>query len=163
VPAPARKQLHQISARKKDLQGPVRSLLPRCRTYLTTQTHQDGLFVCMKCFNGFCSDHIKAHDSAHSHPLYVRIQSVKKAGEEKKEITKLAVGVKGGAVGERPSWKPKLSPSSILTRRSKNKRWQSGNSKSIPASTRSLFSRKSITKVSSTVASANCRPTSGCV
>jgi ubiquitin carboxyl-terminal hydrolase 5/13 len=54
----------------------------------------------MKCFNGFCSDHIKAHDSAHSHPLYVRIQSVKKAGEEKKEITKLAVGVKGGAVGE---------------------------------------------------------------
>ena len=78
----------------------MRPMFPLTSTYPITQNHPDGLLVCMKCFNGFCIDHVKAHDTQHNHPLYVKIQNILKPGEEKKEITKLAIGVKGGAVGD---------------------------------------------------------------
>jgi uncharacterized UBP type Zn finger protein len=40
---------------------------------LLMQSHPEGLFVCLKCFNGFCSEHLHSHDATHNHPLYLRI------------------------------------------------------------------------------------------
>jgi ubiquitin carboxyl-terminal hydrolase 5/13 len=78
----------------------VRPLLQRRSNSALKQTHPEGLFVCMKCFNAFCCEHTGAHAAQHSHPLYLRVLSTPKAAEQQLEITKLAIGVEGGAVGE---------------------------------------------------------------
>ena len=79
----------------------MRALLQGTSNYHIIQTHPEGLFVCLKCFNGFCCEHISAHTQQHKHPLFLRITSTPRAAaEEKIEITKLAIGVEGGALGE---------------------------------------------------------------
>lgn len=35
------------------------------------QHKPEGLYICMKCFNGFCPSHMEQHIHYHSHILYV--------------------------------------------------------------------------------------------
>jgi len=62
-----------------------------------------GLNVCLTCLQGFCDSNGNSHTQEHfqntSHPLYVHIKSTaqEQSSEDQKEITKLAIGVEGGA------------------------------------------------------------------
>lgn len=53
----------------------------------------------MVCFNGFCPEDRDKHSQDHKHPLYINIVMIEKKSEEKVEITKLAIGKEGGALG----------------------------------------------------------------
>ena len=53
----------------------------------------------MKCFNGFCPEDRDRHTKDHKHPLFINIIMTEKNVEEKVEITKLAIGKEGGALG----------------------------------------------------------------
>ena len=52
----------------------------------------------MKCFNGYCPEHRDDHILRHKHPLFINYIMTLKHQEEKQEITKLAIGVEGGAL-----------------------------------------------------------------
>ena len=66
---------------------------------ILNQSSENGLFVCMKCFNGFCPAHRDEHTKDHNHNVFTNILMNLKNAEQKYEITKLAIGVQGGAVG----------------------------------------------------------------
>lgn len=58
--------------------------------------------MCLTCFNSFCpQDHLKEHMAKRpTHCLFMRIEMFEKAAPEGgHEITKLAIGVEGGALG----------------------------------------------------------------
>lgn len=75
----------------------MRALLSRTSNHPSKQSHPEGLFVCLKCFNGFCSHHLAAHDATHSHPLYLKITAQLRPKQKQENITKLGIGVEGGA------------------------------------------------------------------
>ncbi len=53
----------------------------------------------MKCFNGFCPSHRDEHAKEHNHPLYTNIVMTLKDKQDNVQITKLAIGKEGGALG----------------------------------------------------------------
>lgn len=53
----------------------------------------------MKCFNGFCPCHRDAHTKDHGHAVFTNVVMTLKNQDQKFEITKLAIGKEGGAIG----------------------------------------------------------------
>jgi ubiquitin carboxyl-terminal hydrolase 5/13 len=45
-----------------------------CGYCFNTNEHHEGVFVCMKCFQGFCGAHVKKHEAVTNHPLYMRVK-----------------------------------------------------------------------------------------
>jgi len=60
-----------------------------------------GINVCLRCLQGFCSDlgHSRHHYEQSNHPLALNIRKIpiEPEADESKKITKLAIGVEGGA------------------------------------------------------------------
>ena len=53
-----------------------------CVYCCNTNAHHEGIFVCMKCFQGVCGAHLQKHVDATQHPLYVLVY--KEAPTQKK-------------------------------------------------------------------------------
>jgi ubiquitin carboxyl-terminal hydrolase 5/13 len=63
---------------------------------------KSGILLCLTCFNAFCpAEHLKEHVSAKpTHCLFLRIEMLEKPTPEQGiEITKVGIGIEGGAVG----------------------------------------------------------------
>jgi len=72
-----------------------------CTKCFITPKSEDGLDVCLTCFNGSCTTngHTQSHHLLNQHPIVMNIKMVKKQlpPGEMKEITRLAIGIEGGA------------------------------------------------------------------
>lgn len=55
-----------------------------------------GNNVCLECFWGFCSEHLRNHVETTNHSIIMNIMRIEDI-EHKEKITKLAIGVEGGA------------------------------------------------------------------
>lgn len=72
-----------------------------------------GLNVCLKCFDGCCytrdDNHTKLHITKKNHNIYMNLKEIKIEKKEKEvKITKLAVGVPGGAEIEKDEYEQKI-------------------------------------------------------
>ena len=84
-----------------------------CTRCFLTPKNEHGLNVCLSCYQGSCAapgeqhDHTNVHHKLKEHPIYLNIKMVPKAaveGEEKQEITKLAIGKPGGVDAEQDKY-----------------------------------------------------------
>ena len=62
---------------------------------------EKGVDLCLTCLQGFCekNNHTQEHFNKTNHPVYLNIKATPKAKEfqESQQITRLAIGVEGGA------------------------------------------------------------------
>lgn len=71
-----------------------------CTQCFASWNDREGINVCLTCFNGGCRDHAAIHHQRSGHSLSVRIFRFKKplpADQPEPQITKVAIGVEGGA------------------------------------------------------------------
>jgi ubiquitin carboxyl-terminal hydrolase 5/13 len=78
-----------------------------CMRCFANPEGEEGLNVCLKCLQGFCSEmgHSQQHFEKSGHPIIMNIKKVPiliEGEAPKKEITKLAIGKEGGADVEDP-------------------------------------------------------------
>lgn len=74
----------------------------QCARCFCDPKHKGGILLCLTCFNSFCqADHLQEHLAKRSaHCLYLRIEMFEKpVATEGHEITKVAIGKEGGAIG----------------------------------------------------------------
>ena len=75
---------------------------------------EKGINICLKCFDGCCCErednHTKLHMSKKNHNIYMNFKQIKKEKpkSEIKKITKIAVGVPGGAETESDEYEDKV-------------------------------------------------------
>ena len=74
---------------------------------------EKGLNICLKCFDGCCytreDNHSKLHLSKKNHNIYMNFKEIKIEKEQNKpKITKLAVGLPGGAEIEEDKYEQKI-------------------------------------------------------
>ena len=85
-----------------------------CTQCFQDQDGEYGVDICLTCFNGGCEAHAALHAATRAHPVALNVRRREKAkpegaadggdgedgdGEPAKKITKLAIGVEGGADG----------------------------------------------------------------
>eukprot|EP00331_Platyophrya_macrostoma_P018007 CAMPEP_0176475022 /NCGR_PEP_ID=MMETSP0127-20121128/43368_1 /TAXON_ID=938130 /ORGANISM="Platyophrya macrostoma, Strain WH" /LENGTH=804 /DNA_ID=CAMNT_0017870557 /DNA_START=15 /DNA_END=2429 /DNA_ORIENTATION=- len=71
-----------------------------CTKCYVNQDDEEGVNVCLVCFNGGCEAHSRDHFLKKNHPLVLKFNRKvvqKEVTEESKKITKLAIGKEGGA------------------------------------------------------------------
>eukprot|EP00741_Cyanophora_paradoxa_P017291 tig00020961_g16701.t1 len=73
-----------------------------CTQCFDGQDNEEGINVCLHCFNGGCAKHAPLHAMNRGHPIALNIKRilVKKAEARPQKITKVAIGVPGGAGAE---------------------------------------------------------------
>ena len=74
---------------------------------------EKGLNICLKCFDGCCctreDNHTKLHSMKKNHNIYMNLKEIKKERKNKEvKITKLAVGLPGGAELEEDQYEQKI-------------------------------------------------------
>ena len=74
---------------------------------------EKGLNICLKCFDGCCctrdNNHTKLHSLKKNHNIYMNLKETKKERKNKEiKITKLAVGLPGGAELEEDQYDQKI-------------------------------------------------------
>lgn len=77
-----------------------------------TQADQHGIDLCLKCYNGGCSEHAIQHADVLGHPLVLNVKRIKKqqdAPQQPNKITKLAIGKPGGADFSDAEWESVLT------------------------------------------------------
>eukprot|EP01091_Cochliopodium_minus_P014742 TRINITY_DN5055_c1_g1_i1.p1 TRINITY_DN5055_c1_g1~~TRINITY_DN5055_c1_g1_i1.p1 ORF type:complete len:781 (+),score=295.31 TRINITY_DN5055_c1_g1_i1:1-2343(+) len=78
-----------------------------CTLCFKNQTNEDGIYVCLTCYNGGCKEHGLQHAKKFDHQISLNIKKTLKKEEKEeiegevksppKKITKLAIGKEGGA------------------------------------------------------------------
>eukprot|EP00828_Plagiopyla_frontata_P031888 TRINITY_DN4168_c0_g1_i5.p1 TRINITY_DN4168_c0_g1~~TRINITY_DN4168_c0_g1_i5.p1 ORF type:complete len:595 (-),score=120.68 TRINITY_DN4168_c0_g1_i5:717-2501(-) len=74
----------------------------QCTKCFEDSKSEEGIDVCLKCFNGSCRNHSEHHANLFMHPLVLNIKMRLKEEDQEKlkeeiKIDKIAIGIQGGA------------------------------------------------------------------